>query len=667
MTANDILNRWLQYAGVEESHNLLSAQYKVQQCCRTLAKLQEYDPEGLFSVMYAKRCFLRICGEYSIKLYDILNDAGSLSEERELWAMFHSPEVTHVESTLLNSVDSLVSRVTQQKQLGERDLEKEKDVLLDSVEVVVDDIQKCQTDLYLGSDKPIGPISKFSTSIHVFERLAECLLALEQADDGIYLCYINNGGTSDGYFGFFIKSNGNLISINERQDEAYPGQHKVGRNGRWQDGKSASLFPYSFIFDFSDRDYKGYARNCMIDEEQLQFFHLSPEAYMPLIIAMLMLVACYTGLSGNSLGLKQTLTDSMLECNLREPLPGKELELVVPEHSAIVAAHEQAQFEMSAEDIKSPSFGKKFASRTPGKTYKETGAFGGTEDAELFISLYGDGFQLDTSSLLKSNPGSHLQLPGEVSPDAEFVGSKDRLEMLAYARGREQLAEYIREQMFLEFQSFGGKPAVMEWYNKALLAQKEAIMQLLGLAVTRYPHCSSKDLRIAIGGEPNHIYLTPFNQTIGDRYNQKVLCPVTGNRCSVFFVVTPRNWKQIAALIGGEDTIPKILRGWKEEGHSISGNTLLDMTDAVTGVGTPFEHIEGHLNKRYWTKSLWRDYYFRNASTYKDWTTREPEMPVQAVSPLADFTFVVGFSKIGFRKTFNTTIDLCRQILGEDE
>lgn len=83
------------------------------------------------------------------------------------------------------------------------------------------------------------------------------------------------------------------------------------------------------------------------------------------------------------------------------------------------------------------------------------------------------------------------------------------------------LAEYIREQMFFEFQSFGGKPAVMEWYNKALLAQKEAIMQLLGLAVTRYPHCSSKDLRIAIGGEPNHIYLTPFNQTIGDRYNQR--------------------------------------------------------------------------------------------------------------------------------------------------
>ena len=142
MIANEILNRWLQYAGVEESHNLLSTQYKVQQCCRTLAKLQEYDPESLFSVMYAKRCFLRICGEYSIKLYDILSDAGSLSEERELWTMFHSPEVTHVESTLLNSVDSLVSRVTQQKQLGERDLEKEKDVLLDSVEAVVDDIQK---------------------------------------------------------------------------------------------------------------------------------------------------------------------------------------------------------------------------------------------------------------------------------------------------------------------------------------------------------------------------------------------------------------------------------------------------------------------------------------------------------------------------------------------
>lgn len=673
MTAFDILNHWAKYTKYDpkqRSFNILSANYKANRCCKQIEKISSFDPTGAFSVMYAKKCFLEICNEFQIKLIDFIRDRNALKEECEMWDIFHSEDELRVEQNVLDAIDRLVQQATNKKMLGTRDLEKEKEVLLDSVDSVVDDLTTCKVELFLRGASPIGTITRCSTSIHVFERLADCLLALEQAEDGIYLCYISNFGTADGYFSFFVKSNGNILSINERQDEAYPGQHHNTRNGRWQENKGLKLFPYSYIFSFDDHDYKGYASKYMIDMEQLDFFNLQPIAYIPLIIAMVMLVYKYSGASTEDMPLKYS--DALLSVNVNKSLPGTEA-LAIPEASSIAKLHRGISVSLTTEDVMNSSFGSQYdwnESQKNGKERGEVGCFPEKSSADLFIKLYGDGFKLDTSALLEIN--QHMKaLPDDrlayVVPNAEFVGSENRFAMIAYMQGREQLAEYIRDNMFAEYRRFGGRQAVTKWYSAALSANRTHIMDLLIEKVSHvndgtegnvfspnWMDSSGNPLAfIGYGEETDSIrvpmHFHPLND--GDIKNGRdvLFCPVTGATSSIFFYVRPRDWKDLSLLVG-EESIPKIVKGWKCAGHTVCGNPILDATDAVTGIGTPFELDELNYNKRYWTADRWRDYYFHHLEQYPDWTKRKPELEPLSSSPRYDFSFVVGFSKRGFKR-----------------
>lgn len=67
----------------------------------------------------------------------------------------------------------------------------------------------------------------------------------------------------------------------------------------------------------------------------------------------------------------------------------------------------------------------------------------------------------DPNKVLKAN--SHIKQI-EASEEkhnlnAEFVGSKGRMELEAYRNIREQLAEYIRDKMFEEYTAFAGTKA----------------------------------------------------------------------------------------------------------------------------------------------------------------------------------------------------------------
>lgn len=58
MTPYDILNRWAAYSEYTPNEtkalNMLSSQYPAYRSCEQLQKIREFDPNGLFSVMYAK-------------------------------------------------------------------------------------------------------------------------------------------------------------------------------------------------------------------------------------------------------------------------------------------------------------------------------------------------------------------------------------------------------------------------------------------------------------------------------------------------------------------------------------------------------------------------------------------------------------------------------------
>jgi hypothetical protein len=101
-----------------------------------------------------------------------------------------------------------------------------------------------------------------------------------------------------------------------------------------------------------------------------------------------------------------------------------------------------------------------------------------------------------------------------------------------------------------------------------------------------------------------------------DKRTLKSFDSENGLSCSIFFVFRPIDYIGLENLFGD---VPKIVKGWSNRGNNRYGNSLLNMTDEVEEINTPFE------------------YYCSRRPEYKDDRT------------YTNFAFVIGFSKRGFK------------------
>ena len=100
----------------------------------------------------------------------------------------------------------------------------------------------------------------------------------------------------------------------------------------------------------------------------------------------------------------------------------------------------------------------------------------------------------------------------------------------------------------------------------------------------------------------------------------------------MIFVFQPKNYKGLEELFG---ELPKLVKGWSSYGHSTSGNSILDFTDAIEAIGTPFENKE---SKKY------------------------DDLPYEE-RPFMNFSFMIGYSKRGFKQMLKEyNIDLNKEI-----
>lgn len=662
MTNLEILEKFAAFAEYDENQTrfiLGSRNYEFNRGIARIKEISEYDPTNTIGVLYAQYLYDSTASEIKIPMIDILKNPHGLDEEIEMYSILHSDEIKAAEQDLTDRIDELVSAIIPIKKIGDRDRTAEKNALISSVPAIVEHLGKCNVDLFLrgGPIRPIHNANQICKDILLYPRLAECLLDLEQKPDGIYLCYIDNYGSADGYFGFYIVSNGTILSVNERVNEAYPGQHKNSRNGRWRESKHYELFPYQ-IFDFSNPDYLGYYNNHTIDRNRLALFEIGAEAYIPIILAMVMLTNKY---ANRDLGdLKMRYVDSLLPKN-RSLEAGDIHALVVRSDSQIAKVSDDYDIRLTSEEVVSGELASIYNHN--GKTDVEWQcsqyATGLVKD-NVFVDLYGDGFVLNKDRLLLSNRHLIGRKAGDTVPDCEFIGSKDRMDMIAYVQARRQLAEYIRDRMQKEFEAFGGTAAVKRWYTDAIQKHKDDIFRL---CVEKYKlskageeaNVFSTGIRDAsnnplnfIGfdekcnGElPGSVTNQPFNVRHDERgpNRWKVDCPITGAIISIAFRIRPNDWHDLEKMLPGEE-LPKIVRGWVSEGHFGIGNSLLDATDPITELGTPFEDREIRFyNRRY-------DYL---AGTLGP-NAYNKDMPNSVC-----FDFSVGFSKRGFSK-------LCKEV-----
>jgi len=216
---------------------------------------------------------------------------------------------------------------------------------------------------------------------------------------------------------------------------------------------------------------------------------LEPAAYMPILISMLLINTKYAGTSVNDLPLMYV--DSLLPNSRRLPTPNQTA-LIVPASDSIMLRHDDFEIPFSSEDILQGTPQERFEWQN-GRPHYETGTFRRKDeksdfydkydDTQLFIDLYGGGFELDKSKILEANRHIKYLTSTEIeekklTPNAEFISTKNGMELIAYRESRIQLAEYIYDRMAEEFIAFGGINAVKKWWGESLLANREKIYRM---------------------------------------------------------------------------------------------------------------------------------------------------------------------------------------------
>lgn len=597
-----ILDEWAKYSEYDPEQrqfNLCSANYAFHQTGQRIEEiLSEFDPTGAFAVIKAKLAFEHVMKDSKINVFEILANPEILSEERRMYELFQSAGVKKAEKSLFEKINFIYASATGKKLIGELKQEDAAPILFECLDGVTDQIKKCQVDLYKKGGI-MEPIHYVSTKINVFPTLSVCLTTLERAKDGLYICYIDAGGSADGYYGFFFVNNGNLISINDRVDEAVQGMHRHARNARWTKEKKDSIFPYS-ILSYGQHDYLGYATQYRIDEGNLSFEILRERELYPLIIAIVLLAGKYVGKEINE---PIKYVDSLLPIN-QKLLPESNYALMKIEPGSISLEHQQLDFSFETDKVLSGVYSAEFDNGDSGER-GTTGYF--RNNNQCMVDLWGKGFYYSAQDLMKSDSGNVALLTDNKAaagnlPPAEFVGTEKRMRTQAYYRVRKLLTGYMREQIHNAWIAYGGHSAVTAWYKKALEDNRETLIQMAllwyagyvnGCNESRCANYYSRDDEVFVSCKekenyPDEVRYGIYNGEVKTKgWQTQYFCLHNPDaKANTFISFNPMDWHGIELLTGAE--LPDIIKGWVRIRWCI-GNNNLDVTDEVETVGTPYD------------------------------------------------------------------------------
>lgn len=646
MDAINIVKTFLDYSEYSPERTtffLGSTEHKLHSICSKLNSFLEFDTSGTLAVIYLRKAFETFLQSMELDVVQLFKNPHILDTEKVLWDMLNSPHVIEIETGMADIINSIVERLSGAKMIGARDVNKEIEVLENVLPGTISDLHHCHKEMYIQGG-PLQPIKHLNSHISVFETLTDCLMTLEQCPrDGIYLCYINYNKSADGFFGFFVKNNGNIFSIHDRVLENYPGQHSTARNGRWTESKKTNLFPYDYIFHYTDHDYKGYASTFEIQDEMLDFFNLQAEVYMPIVIAMSVLARTYS--EGTIEDMNQVYCNTLIANNAALL---NESTLPIPiSNSSIATLNRNVHISLSVDEIKTGSCAAEFANST---NYFEHGSL--PEENSLFVEMYGDGFELNSTAIVNNVSETGLTIRDKNAADkAEFISTEKHLKLVAYKHAREQLAEHIRNKMCEELANFGGMNAVIKWFNDSVKANKDKILLLMAKKYANAELTEEEQALARLMSIQNtdqwgsSLYV--LNPIVDDGRFHHIGCVVNKKIPNIQITWNPKDWTDIERFLG---PVPKIVKGWQRDFLRGYGNPLLSVTDAVSFVGTPFERREYEQNKRLWDDQEWENAIWRVRSEDREALEKERELYASYEhSHPFNFSIPVKFSKSGLR------------------
>ena len=355
-----------------------------------------FDDTHELTLIYLSRVCQMLLDNTACPVMDALVGTPQLEKYRKCFDWVRSREVLDCRRALVDKMSVAVSAIFNRKLIGDKEsIGKEVD---DAVDAVFETFAKLKFEIYQNSCKPIGNLATTSLSVQACNSLAECLLRLEKSPDGIYVCYISNPGTLDGWFGFFVKSNGNIFSYHERIDEAYIGQHGNMRNGRYAEGKAYDLFPYELCKASEETDYKGYAKEIRIGE-QLNLAGENGDDFGIVIRMLLSMAVIARKHGGKTIDGEPVIVNSLLPNNLAL-LANKES---AADTTAVVEWQGSPIVEYTAK-CAAPSFEvPKVLNGEYNREFNEMPKCIFTGSRQEIVDAYGAGFTIDNTKVL-TNP-----------------------------------------------------------------------------------------------------------------------------------------------------------------------------------------------------------------------------------------------------------------------
>jgi hypothetical protein len=566
-----------------------------------------FDDSKELTLIYLSEVCKYIIENTTCPVSDALVGSPQLEKYRKCLALTTSKEVLECHRAFVDKMAQTISIISKHRLIGkESEIGEDVD---NAIGVLFETFANLNFEIYQNSGKPIGHLATTALSVQACNSLAECLLRLEKSPDGIYVCYISNPGTLDGWFGFFVKSNGNLFSYHERIDEAYIGQHGNMRNGRYAENKAYDLFPYELCKASEETDYKGYAKEIRIGE-QLNLAGENGDDFGIVIRMLLSMAVIARKHSGKTIDGEPVIVNSLLPNNL-----------------ALLADRESAADTTAVVEWKGSPI-VEYTAKTAAPTFDVSKVLNGEYDKEFndkwkcwftganqdIVDVYGEGFEIQQDKILSSN--SSLRLIGNGESEQEFIGTKERLRVQAYYEVRKQLCNYIGQKMQDEYDDFGGyeelgkwcrekietrKPEILKYCLDAFdsIEQKEDKERYLGALYLNSdnPDKSEGHLDGRFGDQVRAVCIDVYNkpgiefwgvrmmsQYDGDA--RKHRCWLTGKAASYYFLFSFSSYHQVKDFLGCE--LPKFCTGWYRD-HRYVGNPILDIVDPVSQMITPLE------------------------------------------------------------------------------
>lgn len=603
----DILNKWLEYIGYDPDKkvfNLFSNDYDLQKINKSLITfVNEFDNDCEYAIIFAKNIIINYFRQKQIPLIDILSTTQSFEKEREIWNIFNQNNIQDIETEIITKIFTLIEQVSKKKLIGSLDTSL-RDNFNITLKYVIQNIPELKLDVYMKGSKFL-PIQNMSTSIHVFNTLADCLLAIEKTIDGIYLCYISENNSLGGYFGYYIKNNGNIISLNERIDESYAGQHNNCRNGRWAEDKLYNIFPYDYIFSFSEYDYKGYASKHVIDNEKLQFFNLDPKVYIPILLTMIFINKKFIGKTFENE--KIMYVDSLLPININTLNEAENTSIVSSKESGLILSHENFEIKFDKDKVLSGAYSNEFDVDNDNRSTNEKGYFKNYN--QIFIDLYGHDFDFNINDIFQRTNYKQITSSDKSHPyKSEFIGSKERMEMQAYYTIRKKLTDHIKKNMEEEYINFGGKDAIHNWWHNSLIKNIDYIYKKC-IEIEQSPkqelYREIKDNIFFKNNICKYIYAYKYDETSREHithalnkrdYYGNLYCFQTEKLSTLIFVFKMFDYHDIEEYTNTE--LPKIFKGWRRQ-EVYAGNSILNAIDYVNTIRTPMSETNWRIEDKY--------------------------------------------------------------------